>query len=84
MPAHNDEQNQDRTTPVKIKCNFPLANETMQGLVEGQLLLHPKYWDLAGSAGLGAQLPAPIISSCCWARGSHSGRCFQKLTRTVK
>lgn len=54
MPAHNDDQNQDRTLLMKIKCNFPLANEMK--MIEGHLLLHPKYWGLAGSAGLGAQL----------------------------
>lgn len=73
MPVQDDDQN----LPMKIKCNFPLANE--MEMIEGHLLLHPKSWELSSEL----PLSAPAAEKCS-ARGSHSGRCFQKLSRIVK
>lgn len=87
MPVHNDEQNQDRTLLWILNVIFPWQMKQCRASWRGISCFTQNSGTWQGLQGweLNSQLPfsAPAAQKC-QARGSHSGRCFQKLTRTVK
>lgn len=86
MPVHDDDQNQDRTLPMKIKYNFPLINEMKT--IEGHLLLLPKYWERVrvcrtGSSALSSHYQLLLLRNAEHV-GVTLGDVSKKLTRIVK